>query len=98
PGEARELGRRLHDRAHLADHPGKLVRGCSEQAARASRGTDEAEQAPDRRRLSRPVRTEEAEDAAFRHREVEPVEGDRRAAPEPAVFLAAPTGLVEGLA
>ena len=54
-------------------------RRLTEHRRPASRGCDEAEQAADRRRLARAVRSEEPEHAALRHDEVEPVRRRRSA-------------------
>ena len=53
---------------------------AEQRRARPAVGRDQAEQHPDRRRLARPVRPEEAVDGAVRHREVDAVDGDLAAA------------------
>ena len=90
-GHRREHRRRLHDGADAGQHGRQLLgRGTSEHGHPPSRGGDEAEQAPDRRRLARAIGAEEPEHATLRHGKVQPLDGDVRRPPPPPVLLAQP--------
>ena len=80
--QVRGEARALHEGADGGEDLGQGVRHRPpEQLHAAGRRVDEAEQHPDRRRLARSVRAEEAEDAAGGHRQVHGVDGGSRAEP-----------------
>jgi hypothetical protein len=87
-------GRLLDDRADASDHRGQPTRQVgTEQAHPAGRGAHQAEHAPDGGGLPGPVGTEEPEDTALRHVELQPVHRDGTAAAQPSVLLAEPLDL-----
>src|SRR5439155_23834860 len=88
-GEAGEEGRCLDDRSDAPDHLREIGADVrAEHVALAAVRTNQAQQAPDRRRLARSVWTEEAVDDARRHVEIDPRDGDRVAAEAATVCLA----------
>ena len=89
PGEARVQAGRLDEGADTGDHPGKLMGdlGAQETAA-ARRRSRQSKQASDRAGLARAVGPDEAEYAARRHVEVQPVDGPHPVAVAAAVLLA----------
>ena len=70
---------RLRDDADLALHVGGVAADVEAGDERAPAGRDDGRREhPDRRRLARAVRAEQAEELAAPHLEVEPVDGDER--------------------
>src|SRR4029453_9120265 len=93
-GEPREERGLLDDRSDLPDHPRESVRDVGpEQAHRPRVGTDQPDEAADRRRLAGPVRSQEAEHPALGDLEIESGDGDGSAAAQPSVLLTKPLDL-----
>ena len=81
PGDVGVERRALDERADAGQDatPPRAAWRWPEHLDLAGVGRDQAEQHPDRRRLARPVRAEEAVDRAAGHDEVDRVDGDLRA-------------------
>src|SRR6266851_3920556 len=80
-GQKRVEGRALDQRADSRQHRVEAVPGVgAKHPERSCRGVHQAEQHPDRSRLARAVRPEEAVDAAVRYRQVDVVDSELSAA------------------
>jgi hypothetical protein len=92
--KARKEERSLDDRPHTprsGRQPGGKIGAEHAEPSRA--GTDEAEETPDRRRLARAVRPEEAEDASLGDVEVEAVQGERALPADAPILFSKPFDL-----